>query len=96
MAWRPADNEVAQNHSGSDVRRGVLTQESDTIEQLISNMNNCIIAVGTTSLRTIESLYWMGVKTILTPITIGAGGYDQFIEKYEFQKFKDNIGNSAR
>lgn len=39
----------------------------DTIQQLIDNINNCIIAVGTTSLRTIESLYWMGVKTILNP-----------------------------
>jgi S-adenosylmethionine:tRNA ribosyltransferase-isomerase len=36
----------------------------ETIEQLIRNTGN-IIAVGTTSLRTIESLYWMGVKTIV-------------------------------
>ncbi len=32
------------------------------IEQLLANMGNPIIAVGTTSLRTIESLYWLGVK----------------------------------
>jgi S-adenosylmethionine:tRNA ribosyltransferase-isomerase len=38
----------------------------DAIKQLINNTGN-IIAVGTTSLRTIESLYWMGVKTILQP-----------------------------
>lgn len=36
----------------------------ETVEQLL---NQYIIAVGTTSLRTIESLYWMGVKTILQP-----------------------------
>ena len=40
----------------------------DTIQQLIDNIHNCIIAVGTTSLRTIESLYWIGVKTILNPL----------------------------
>ncbi len=36
----------------------------ETVEQLCDQY---IIAVGTTSLRTIESLYWMGVKTILQP-----------------------------
>lgn len=40
---------------------------ADTIEQLLSNHSNTIVATGTTSLRTIESLYWMGVKTILNP-----------------------------
>lgn len=33
-----------------------------TIEQLISNLNKNIVAAGTTSLRTIESLYWLGVR----------------------------------
>lgn len=32
------------------------------IEKLLNNLNNNIIAVGTTSLRTIESLYWLGVQ----------------------------------
>jgi len=34
-----------------------------TIMQIISKLDNVIIAVGTTSMRTIESLYWLGVKT---------------------------------
>jgi S-adenosylmethionine:tRNA ribosyltransferase-isomerase len=34
----------------------------ETIEDILQNLNNPIIAVGTTSLRTIESLYWMGAK----------------------------------
>jgi len=37
------------------------------INKLLQNINNGIIAVGTTSLRTLESLYWMGVKAILYP-----------------------------
>ncbi len=37
-----------------------------TISELIKNAGN-IIAVGTTSLRTLESLYWMGVKCLLNP-----------------------------
>jgi S-adenosylmethionine:tRNA ribosyltransferase-isomerase len=36
----------------------------DTLQQYLSHE---IITVGTTSLRTVESLYWLGVKTILNP-----------------------------
>lgn len=38
------------------------------IEQLIAHIEKGIIAVGTTSLRTLESLYWIGVKTIRNPL----------------------------
>lgn len=38
-----------------------------TIVRLLENINNGIIAVGTTSLRTLESIYWMGVKSFLFP-----------------------------
>lgn len=38
-----------------------------TIQALIDQQGQQIFAVGTTSLRTMESLYWMGVKTILNP-----------------------------
>jgi len=37
----------------------------NTIENICDNLQNTIVATGTTSLRTIESLYWLGVKTIL-------------------------------
>jgi len=41
------------------------------IENLINNISNGIYCVGTTSVRTVESLYWMGIKAILHPeITI--------------------------
>ena len=36
----------------------------EAIEQLLAHVEKGIIAVGTTSLRTLESLYWIGVKTI--------------------------------
>ncbi len=37
-----------------------------TIENLLANVDRNIVAVGTTSLRTIESLYWLGVKQSAT------------------------------
>jgi S-adenosylmethionine:tRNA ribosyltransferase-isomerase len=36
--------------------------EVELIKKILSKLNEKIIAVGTTSLRTIESLYWIGVK----------------------------------
>jgi S-adenosylmethionine:tRNA ribosyltransferase-isomerase len=40
--------------------------ELDTLRQLIAARGK-VIAVGTTSLRTLESLYWMGVKAYWQP-----------------------------
>ncbi len=40
--------------------------EKKLIQYLIENTNR-LIAVGTTSLRTIESLYWLGIKIIANP-----------------------------
>ena len=37
----------------------------ETIKNIIENINEPIIAVGTTSLRTLESLYWLGIKADL-------------------------------
>ena len=39
----------------------------EMIEKLIAQHDKTIVAVGTTSLRTLESLYWMGVKATLQP-----------------------------
>jgi S-adenosylmethionine:tRNA ribosyltransferase-isomerase len=52
---------------GHEMHAEWIDVNRDTIQQLVNSSANTIIAVGTTSLRTIESLYWMGVKTILFP-----------------------------
>lgn len=38
-----------------------------TIKKLLSSLSGNIIPVGTTSARTLESLYWLGVKTLRDP-----------------------------
>jgi S-adenosylmethionine:tRNA ribosyltransferase-isomerase len=51
---------------------------NDTIDYLIENYGR-IIAVGTTSARTIESLYWLGIKTaMLSPTEIWKPEVDQW------------------
>lgn len=60
------------------------------IEQLLKNLNKTIIAVGTTSTRTLESLYWLGVKLELTQnFTIS-----NYIEQWIPYDFKYNISLS--
>lgn len=39
----------------------------ETIENILVHCSENIVAVGTTSLRTIETLYWLGIKTITDP-----------------------------
>lgn len=59
--FKPVKSAVLQGH---EMHSEWIDINIETIEQLLANSGN-IIAVGTTSLRTIESLYWMGVKIIL-------------------------------
>jgi S-adenosylmethionine:tRNA ribosyltransferase-isomerase len=52
-----------ENVSEHDMHCEHFFVSNDTIDELIENHGR-IIAVGTTSVRTLESLYWLGVKTI--------------------------------
>jgi S-adenosylmethionine:tRNA ribosyltransferase-isomerase len=62
--FKPVKAGIMQHH---EMHAEWLDVSAHLIEKLIENAGNTIIAVGTTSLRTLESLYWMGVKTILFP-----------------------------
>jgi len=56
----------AASLAGHEMHAEWIDVSLSTIEQLVA-MDQNIIAVGTTSLRTLESLYWMGVKIIRQP-----------------------------
>lgn len=43
----------------------------DTIENVLTHLDKTIVAVGTTSLRTLESLYWLGLKLLTQPANPG-------------------------
>jgi S-adenosylmethionine:tRNA ribosyltransferase-isomerase len=57
--FKPVKTETIEEHQ-MHAEQFVITK--NTLQELISA--NEIIAVGTTSLRTLESLYWMGIKHI--------------------------------
>ena len=56
--------------SSPDISKHVMHEEKisvpiSMIEQMIRNPERPVIAVGTTTVRTLESLYWLGVKLIV-------------------------------
>jgi len=56
-----------------------------TIKRILENQGNPVIIVGTTTLRTIESLYWYGVKSMLKKdanVNIEVGQWDPYNPKY--------------
>lgn len=60
--FKPVKAETMQEH---EMHAEWIDVSISTIENIVSNIANTIVAVGTTSLRTIESLYWMGAKAYL-------------------------------
>ncbi len=61
--FKPVKSNTMQDH---EMHAEFIEVSKATITQLLPSAGN-IYAVGTTSVRTLESIYWMGVKTIRTP-----------------------------
>lgn len=62
--FMPVKSETMDQH---DMHAEFIDVKMELIEKILYHAGKKVIAVGTTSLRTIESLYWMGVKTISNP-----------------------------
>lgn len=61
--FKPVKSETMQEH---EMHSEWIDVDINTIQK-ITDQKELIIAVGTTSLRTLESLYWLGVKSLLNP-----------------------------
>ena len=57
--FKPVKSETIGEH---EMHGEFINVSRKTIENIFQNLSENIIPVGTTSLRTIESLYWLGVK----------------------------------
>ena len=64
--FQPVKSEQMEGH---EMHSEWIDVTSETIENLLHFNKQNIIAVGTTSLRTIESLFWMGVKAKINPVS---------------------------
>jgi S-adenosylmethionine:tRNA ribosyltransferase-isomerase len=67
--FKPVKSETLADHQ---MHSEYIVVNSKVIQQLYDQWKKPVFAVGTTSLRTMESLYWLGLKTFLQP-TIEAG-----------------------
>ena len=57
--FKPVKSATMANH---EMHAEYIDVSTETIRNILSHIGRPIIPVGTTSLRTIESLYWLGVK----------------------------------
>ena len=73
--FKPVKGDTLSEH----VMHGEFIEVSKaTIERIRNNLSNNIVAVGTTSLRTIESLYWFGVKIMSGNLSIEVSQWEPY------------------
>ena len=65
--FKPVKSETMQAHEMHQELIDVRIETIELLKKTLAQEGNNIIAVGTTSLRTIESLYWLGAKAKLLP-----------------------------
>jgi S-adenosylmethionine:tRNA ribosyltransferase-isomerase len=87
--FKPVSSNNIRSHR-MHAEQMVITEK--TIRSILENMGKPVIAVGTTTVRTIESLYWFGVKQHVNKEfcdTIDIGQWDPYQPEY-------NIGLPVR
>jgi S-adenosylmethionine:tRNA ribosyltransferase-isomerase len=85
--FKPVKSATIQGH---EMHGEFITVSQKTIENIVDNLDKTVVAIGTTSLRTIESLYWLGVK-----VASGQKDNDLTVSQWEpYELKKQNL--SAR
>ena len=69
--------DIAEHHMHTEV----ISVNRITIEHLQQKLGN-VIAVGTTSVRTLESLYYLGIHLTSSPSTEGEGNFDLHVKQW--------------
>lgn len=69
--FMPVKSETIEGH---EMHAEWISADVELLEQLIDHADKTIVAVGTTTMRTLESLYWIGVK-LLEHIAPDFSGY---------------------
>jgi S-adenosylmethionine:tRNA ribosyltransferase-isomerase len=80
--FKPVDSETIQGHEMHQER---IIVSKDSIESVLQNLENQKVAVGTTTLRTLESVYWFGVKLLVDKqpgLEIDIGQWDPYQPNY--------------
>jgi S-adenosylmethionine:tRNA ribosyltransferase-isomerase len=62
--FKPVKSETLKDH---EMHKEWIQVNKSSIENILNYHPEDVIPVGTTSLRTLETLYWMGVKALINP-----------------------------
>lgn len=82
--FKPVKAAIMQGHQ---MHTEWIDVSIETIKNIIENINEPIIAVGTTSLRTLESLYWLGIKAHLNNAI-------KTLDLQQWDVYEDDLKNS--
>jgi S-adenosylmethionine:tRNA ribosyltransferase-isomerase len=83
--FKPVKSAIMQGHQ---MHTEWIDVSIETIKNIIENINEPIIAVGTTSLRTLESLYWLGIKADLNNAI-------KTLDLQQWDVYEDDLKNST-
>ncbi len=86
--FKPVKTEMVAEHQ---MHAEFIDVSLSFLEKLIVSLNKKIVAVGTTSLRTLESFYWLGVKTVLHH---EIGSDELHLSQWEVYELPQNISGS--
>ena len=87
--FMPVKSETPETHA---MHREYLEVSLDFLTQLRNHLPHPIVPVGTTSMRTLESIYWMGKKLIENPKSLP--GELQVTQWYPYEAGENNISPS--
>jgi S-adenosylmethionine:tRNA ribosyltransferase-isomerase len=79
----------AERMEGHEMHEEWIDISASIIKNLLDYQAKSIIAVGTTTTRTLESIYWMGVKTLINP----AISHDELLLK-QWDVYEEPLVNS--
>lgn len=88
--FKPVKSATMEQH---EMHAEWIEVDAELIEQLANNTGKKTIAVGTTSLRTLESLYWMGFKAMINP---AAAISDLEVEQWDPYKKYDRLATKEQ
>jgi len=73
--FKPVKSDIMEEH---EMHAEWMDVSRKTIHNLLDSLDQNIIVVGTTSLRTIESLYWLGVKSAGNPDSLQLAQWEPY------------------
>ena len=90
--FKPVKSDTMQDH---EMHAEHFTASKTLIQNILDHIGKDIIAVGTTSLRTLESLYWLGVKasTVQSPQSLEITQWEVYSHNEKTISSKESLEN---